>query len=336
MRHFVIVGVLVIIMTVLVNLVLTVGNLLPVEASVQAITVDQLFGVHFFLISFLFSLIFVFIAYSIVVFRAKPGETGFGKFFKSNNRLEFVWTSIPLLTVLGLSFLGSQSLAETLRSDPQAMEIKVVAFQWGWSFEYPASGVISTQLILPLNKQVLLRMTSKDVIHSFWVPEFRVKQDILPGANLEKTLRITPNQIGQYKVRCAELCGGSHAYMEAPVNVVSQADFDAFITAEMANVVTNPVDLGKKIAQTSGCISCHSLDGGKTVGPTWKGLAGSTVDLADGTQVVADDAYLKSSIQNPNLQIVKGYAANIMPKTYSTSLNDQQMGDIIAFIQSLK
>jgi cytochrome c oxidase subunit 2 len=330
------VGLLVIGMTLLVNAGLTVSNLLPVEASTQAVSVDRLFSIHFMLMSFLFSLITVFIGYSIVVFRAKPGDTQSGKFFKSNNRLELIWMVVPLITVMLLAFVGSQTLADTLRSDPQAMQIKVLAYQWGWTFEYPDTGITTNQLYLPVGKQVLFSMTSRDVIHAFWVPEWRIKQDILPGANLVKTLRITPSEIGNFKVRCAEMCGGSHAYMEAPVNVVSQADYDAWVSQQMAAVSANPEDRGKTVSQTLGCLSCHSVDGKKSIGPTWKGLAGSTVEFTDGTTAVADDAYLKQYIVNPDFKVIKGFPANVMPKTFGKTLTDQQISDIIAYIKTLK
>jgi cytochrome c oxidase subunit II len=336
MKHFVIVGVLVLLCTLLLNMVLTTSNLLPAEASTQAVTVDKLFSVHFALISFLFSLIAVFIGYSIVVFRAKPGDKTSGAFFKYNNKLEVVWTILPLGTVMVLAYMGSQNLADTLRADPQAMEVDVQAYQWGWTFVYPSSGVTSNKLYLPVNQQVLLRMSSKDVIHSFWVPEFRVKQDVLPGANLVKSLRITPTEIGNYKVRCAELCGGAHAYMEAPVLVVSKADFDAWISSEMTTSVADPVVRGQKSAQNSGCLSCHSVDGRAGVGPTWKGLFGSAAELTDGTTVVVDNTYLLNSIKDPNAVIAKGFQPNIMPKTYATSLTEQQINDILSFIQSLR
>ncbi len=129
-------------------------------------------------------------------------------------------------------------LSETLRSDPQALEVKVVGQQWSWRFEYPDSGIVSTELVLPVNKQTLLHLSSTDVIHSFWVPEFRVKQDALPGGpEFVRDLRITPTIVGEYKVRCAELCGVQHAYMEAPVKIVSQANYEAWV-----NEQTGPSD----------------------------------------------------------------------------------------------
>lgn len=140
--------------------------------------------------------------------------------------------------------------------------------------------------------------------------------------------------MGEYKVRCAELCGVQHAYMESPVKIVSQADYDKWVN-EQTGPSDDPVVRGKKAAKQYGCIACHSTDGSKLVGPTWKGLYGHDVPLEDGSSVKADDAYLKESIVQPGAKIVQGFG-NIMPPTYQTQLSDEQIEDIIKFINSLK
>lgn len=336
MKHYAIAGGLVVVVTVLVYLFLTNIGLLPVQASAQAQTIDSLFNLHFLMISFLFSLITVFLGYSLVVFRSKPGQNGDGVYFKGNNRLEVIWTVIPLGIVLYFSYLGSVSLAETRRVDPTAMEIKVVGGQWFWRFEYPDYGIVSNEMVMPVNKQALLKMTSVDVIHSFWVPEFRVKQDLLPGENLVRELRVTPSMTGEFKVRCAEMCGTSHAYMESPVIVVSQAEFDAWVQAELDAIGTDPVARGERWARTNGCISCHTLDGTPNVGPTWLGLYGSQHTLTDGSVVTVDDAYLLTSIIDPNAQVPVGFVPGVMPQNYKDTIPEQQINEIIEYIKSLK
>jgi cytochrome c oxidase subunit 2 len=214
------------------------------------------------------------------------------------------------------------------------MEIKVTAGQWFWKFEYPDYNVTSTTLSLPAEKQVLLQMKSDDVIHSFWVPEFRVKQDVLPGRFTE--LRVTPTLVGSYKVRCAELCGTSHALMENPVVVMAEADFKNWITEQQKLASASPADRGKKLAAENGCAACHSVDGSRIVGPTWKGLYGADVSLSDGTTVKADDAYLKESILLSNAKVVKGFQPNVMPQNYREKLSDDQISDIVEYIKSLK
>jgi len=335
MKHFVIASTLVILGTIVFYALLRVIGLLPTEASLQAVSIDRLFNVHFLLISFFFSLVVVFLIYSLVVFRRKPGQIEVGKHITGSTPLEITWTVIPLGIVLILSYLGSVSLAEIRRIDPQAMVVKVTAGQWFWKFEYPDYGITSSTLYLPVNRQVLLKMTSVDVIHSFWVPEFRVKQDVLPGANLVKELRITPTKIGSYTVMCAELCGGKHAEMTSPVIIVNQTDFDQWVKTE-STAMNDPVGRGQKYIKENGCTGCHSIDGSKLVGPTFMGLFGHSVQLADGASVTADQNYLKESILEPNAKIVKGFPPNIMPKNYGQALTEDQVNDIIAFLESIK
>jgi len=335
MRHFVIVGVLVLLLSVLTFWGLEAVGLMPVQASLQAQTVDWMFRLEMAVISFLFALIVVPLVYSLLVFRRKPGDTSDGEHIEGNTRLEVTWTVLPLITVLVFSYLGAVTLGETRRLDPNAMVVNVTAFQWGWRFEYPDYGIQSNKLYLPANRQVVLKMNSNDVLHSFWVSEFRIKQDVVPGRTTE--YRITPVQIGEYKVRCAEICGASHAYMEAPVVVVSQTDFQKWVQESVAaQAATSGPDpkRGEKLYNELGCKACHSIDGSKGVGPTWKGLWGEQVKLSDGTTVVADEAYIIESIRQPQAKIVAGFEQQAMPAF--TTLTDAELADLIAFIQTLK
>jgi cytochrome c oxidase subunit 2 len=283
----------------------------------------------------LLALIVVLMVYSILVFRRKKDDTTDAKHIEGNTRLEVFWTLIPLATVLVFAYLGSGSLAETMRVNPQALDVNVIATQWSWRFEYPELGVTSTELWLPVDQQVLLNMTSQDVIHSFWVPEFRVKQDILPGADLERQLRITPDKIGNYTLYCAEMCGRDHAVMSTEVKVISQADFDAWV-AEQTVVSDDPVERGRVWSEQFGCNACHTLDGSEGVGPSWAGLYDENVTLTDGSTVVADHEYLYQSICDPASQIVEGFQPIMPPNYCEDNITDDQIDDIIAFIESLK
>jgi cytochrome c oxidase subunit 2 len=333
MKHYIIIGALIIVSTILIYAGLTGIGLLPAQASLQAESIDQIMNVHVWLISFLFSLIIVILTYSLVVFRRKKGESGDGAYITGNNRLEIAWTLAPLAVVIFLAYIGAQSLGVVRRIDPSALKVKVIAAQWSWQFQYLDYGIVSTELKLPVGQQIDLQMTSRDVIHGFWIPEFRVKQDLLPGRTTD--LRITPTMIGSYKVSCSVLCGTKHAYMEGKVNVISKSDFDAWVTQQQSIVITDPVVRGQIQVAQNGCDSCHSVDGSKGIGPTWTRLYQSTVTLSDGTEVIADSAYLTNSIVNPNLQIVKGYSPNRMP-LFADSLDAKAIADIVAYIQSLK
>lgn len=335
MRHFVIVGILVIVVAVLTYVGLDAAGLMPVPASAQAAPIDWLWDLQVKIIAFLFALIVVPMLYSLLFFRRRKGDTTDAAHIEGNTKLEIVWTVIPLIIVLGLAYVGAQNLGETRRVDPNAMVVNVTGFQWGWRFDYPDYGITSTALYLPVNKQVLLKMTSTDVLHSFWVPEFRVKQDLVPGRFTE--LRITPTLIGDtYKVRCAEICGTSHAYMENPVIVVDDLNFDAWVVEQQklaAAAGQTPEGRGQALVAANGCAACHSVNGAAGIGPTWYQLAGSEVRLSDGSTVIADDAFLAESILQPQAKIVAGFENQQMP---AYSFTEEQIADIIAYIKTLR
>jgi cytochrome c oxidase subunit 2 len=333
MKHVVIIIILIVASTFLIHAGLTSIGLLPAEASAQSVEIDKLFGIHIWLISALFSLIMVVLLYSLIVFRRRKGETGDGAHITGNSTLEIIWTAVPLLAVIVLAYEGGKSLGIVRRIDPSAMQVKVIAGQWFWQYQYPDFGITTTDLYLPVGRQVDLVMTSNDVIHSFWVPEFRVKQDLVPGHITD--LRITPTLIGDYKVRCAELCGASHAYMEGLVKVVSQSDFDNWVTQQQSSAPMDPALRGQQLAEQYGCLNCHSTDGSEKTGPTWLGLYQSEVELTEGSNVVADENYLKTAIVNPNLQVVKGYPANVMPN-FGDLLEQTAVESLVAYIITLK
>jgi cytochrome c oxidase subunit II len=338
--HLLIASLLVVVVTVLLIVGMQYVRILPIAASAQAQPIDNLFHLELKVIAFLFSLIVVLMVYSIVIFRRKRGDTADAAHIEGNTRLEIVWTVAPLATVMFFAYLGGNALAATMTPEPKPLRIEVVGKQWAWSFVYPDSGVISDKLYLPVDKQALLLLRSEDVIHSFWVPEFRVKQDALPGGDdFVRELRVTPTEQGQYTVRCAELCGLRHTYMEAPVIVESQADFDSWLN-KAAGISDDPVVRGEKWATNFGCRSCHSIDGTKIVGPSWKDLCTGTAHLADGSSVAVDEAYLRESILNPNAKVVQGFAPGLMPAQFidpvsKKPISDDQIGDIIAYMNSL-
>ncbi len=339
LRHYVVMAILVAIVAVLTYLGLDALELMPVAAAAQAGPIDWLFDLQVKLIAFFFALIIVPMVYSLVVFRRRKGETGDGEHIEGNTSLEVTWTFIPLVIVVILGYIGADNLAQIRRVDPQAIEVKVVGFQWGWRFEYP-QGFVSNTLYLPVDKQVVLKMESSDVLHSFWVPEFRVKHDLVPGR--VEDYRITPTLIGDYKVRCAEICGTSHAYMLADVKVVPQVEYDAWVSeqaviaaAEAEAALANPdAGRGEKLYNEAGCKACHSLDGSKSVGPSWKGLWGSQVPLADGSSVLADEAYIIESIRDPSAKAHQGFSPFAMPSF--AYLKDGQVADLIEFIKTVK
>jgi cytochrome c oxidase subunit 2 len=336
MRHYVIAGILIGVVAALVYFLLVSIGILPAQSSAEAIPIDRLFGAHIILIAFLFALITVLMVYSMIVFRARKDDRGDGRHIKGSTKLEVFWTVVPLATVLYFSFLGSQVLAQTQQAEPDALDVNVVGGQWYWQFSYPDYNITSNELYLPVERETLLTMWSVDVIHSFWIPEMRVKQDLLPGENMKRQLRITPTQLGEYQVLCAEMCGLQHAYMYAPVHIVPQEEFDAWINQQLEMAQADPATRGQILAQNSGCLSCHSIDGSEKVGPTWLGLYESERQLVDGRTEVADDEYLHRGIVEPNADIPEGYRPNVMPQNYGETLTEEQINDLVEYIETLK
>ncbi|MBI4289166.1 MAG: cytochrome c oxidase subunit II [Chloroflexi bacterium] len=201
-------------------------NFMPPEAAAQAGPVDRLFDLLLVVAAVVFALCLVGLVYSAVVFRRRRGDAADGPPWHGHVPIEVAWTIVPLVIVLFFSVYGAVVLKDITRpSGPiPELEVRVTASQWSWRFEYPEYQVASSELRLPVNRPVLLRLHATDVIHSFWVPEFRSKQDAVPG--MDTILRITPNRTGEYKVECAEMCGIAHAYMLAPVRVVEPSAFE--------------------------------------------------------------------------------------------------------------
>ena len=337
-KHFVIVAVIVLVTAIITVVGLSRVRWMAAPASAQARSVDSLLGIELVAIGFLFALVMVFMLYSLVAFRQRKGEEEDGDHFEGNTKLEITWTVIPLITVLVLAVLGARGLTEATAARADEMTVEVTAFSWGFKFAYPEQGIEASPIMyLPVDQHILLDMNSvdTDVIHDFWVPEFRVKQDLVPGVPTK--LRITPNKIGKYTVLCDELCGTGHNNMQAPIEVVSASDFDAWVAAQQPS--TDPAEmasLGAELAASQGCAACHNITGDPGgIGPTWKGLFGHEVELSDGSTVTADDAYIAESIANPTAKIVAGYQP-IMPASYGQVLTEQQISYLVAYIKSLQ
>jgi cytochrome c oxidase subunit 2 len=237
--------------------------------------------------------------------------------------------------VIGIAIWGAGHLYEITASEPDELVIEVTGFQFGWRFDYPEHDVSSGELFLPRGRQILFKITSTDVIHDFWVPEFRIKQDAVPGRWTE--LRVTPTKVGDYRVRCAELCGYAHTTMYAPVVVVEPSEFEAWLAGQEVerppSEELSPAELGARLVEEQGCLSCHSLDGTELVGPTWQGLFGAERRMEDGSTVVADDQYLRDSILDPQSHVVDGYP-NIMPAAYEF-LSEEELDAVVEYIKTL-
>ena len=354
-KHVISVTALVLITTVALFYVFDFMFQTPTVASEEAVLIDGFIDLHLWMMSFLFSLIMVIVLYSAFIFRLKddedPEET-YGSHVEGNTVLEIAWTIVPTIVVIIFGVYAITVLGEILAPEPDEMTVHVTGRQWSWSFNYPdLENRGNVDLVLPVNQPVLLEMESEDVLHNFWVPEFRVKQDLVPGS--VEVLRFTPTEVGEFTLRCAEICGLQHAVMLANVNVVSEADWDTFqqevLDRPLFSELT-PEERGEIwwSAAGFGCDSCHTIDGTEVNAPTWLDLYGSEETLADGTTVIVDDEFIIESILNPDATIIEGYADNLMPEDYEERIAQAEadilnnegieiniLEDLIAFMKTL-
>lgn len=211
---------------------------------------------------------------------------------------------------------------------------------WSWMFEYE-NGIKTDTLYVPVDKPVTLDLISLDVIHSFYIPAFRVKEDIVPGRG--NKIWFIAQKEGSFELFCTEYCGLSHSYMFTDLKAMPQKDFDAWYakmadTTKKAGEVANPAAEGRRLVELNGCIACHSADGTKIVGPSFKGVYGHSVVVeTDGKEreIIADDEYIKRSIYEPNADVVKGFVKGQMI-SYKNQLKDEEVSKIIEYLKTLQ
>jgi cytochrome c oxidase subunit II len=306
---------------------------LPTPASKQADRIDFVFWFVTGISIAIFGLVAAVILYSVVRFRARPDDDSDGAPIHGNTGLEIAWTAVPAVLVTAIAVVSAVALAENEHVPKRHLQVTVTAQQFAWSFSYPTyKGLTVTNLHLPLNETVELKMQSKDVIHSFWVPQFRQKQDLVPG--ITTRVVVTPKRIGTYPVVCTELCGEGHALMRAEAVVMKPKAFAAWVKAEeqqaaKASQGATGGGPGLVVFNNSGCSACHTFKpaGSKaTTGPDLDSLA---ADAVRARKPLA--AFVHESIVDPNAYIEKGYQPNIMPSTFK-SLPKQQLDALVQFL----
>lgn len=245
--------------------------------------------------------------------------------------LEFIWSFIPLMIFMGV-FVWGWIIFHQMRTMPEnGLEVHVFARQWAWDFVYKSGKKVTNELVVPVNQDIKLIMTSADVLHSFYIPSMRIKQDVVPG--MYTALWFRAEKTGNYHVFCTEFCGAAHSQMLARMKVVSQEEYEAWLQESDEDLTL--AQKGAKLANSKGCIACHSVDGSVKVGPTWKGLWGkSNHEMVTGTKINVDENYLRESILNPNAQVVKGYPAGVMP-TYQGQVSEPELAALIEYIKEL-
>jgi cytochrome c oxidase subunit 2 len=312
----------------------------PEDGGSAAGPIDTLYDVLLICSVPIFVLVMAIVIYSVMKFRARPGDTRDGAPIHGNTRLEVIWVTIPFIIVSALSVYGWIVLDDIEAKEKDPLVVRVTGQQFTWRFEYPQK-IKSDELILPKDRPVEFRIKTEDVIHSFWVPEFRLKSDTVPG--ITTTVRTTPNKVGEWNVVCAELCGIGHATMRQEVKVLEASAFDSWMQKQMQAAqegggaggggsggaqgggggAQSASAQGKQIFNDTGCGSCHALaDAGSSgaVGPGLDKLSKAT------------EAYVKESIVDPQADVVKGFPAKVMPDNYEEQLSSGEIDALTEYL----
>ena len=307
-------------------------------ASEQADPIDTLLRVMIVLSSFVFAIVMVALAYFVWRFRAKPGDESDGEPIHGNTKLEIIWTVIPTIIVLfgaGYSWIVLNDIEE---AKADRMHVNVTAEQFAWTFEYPGAKVTSTELVVPVDRQVEFTVRAKDVLHSFWVPEWRIKRDAVPDNAPDDTFVVDPNKTGSFAVVCTEYCGVGHPTMRAPVRVVSAAEFEKWVEKQKGGGDTSAGggpreeeggqesgnEQGIQIFESTGCGSCHTL-----------AAAGTNAEVGpelDASLKGKDEAYIRRAITDPNADLASGFDKGIMPDNYGEELEKRELDALVRLL----
>ena len=288
------------------------------------------YNLYFILMAFVWLVVTIPLVYfSFKYRRKKPKEDG--AYIEGNTLLELIWTIVPLVIVL---LLGVQTWAvyKDYREVPRdAYEINVEGFMWGWNVTYPEGIKMKNELRVPVGTPVKVSLSSKDVLHAFYIPEYRVQEEAIPGRTTYFWFR--PSKAGQYSAYCTEFCGTGHSLMLAKVTAMEKNDFQTWMANyKEATAMLSPVERGKKLVQDLGCLGCHTLTGEKSAGPTLQGIYERETVLADGRRIKADEEYIEHSIETPNEAVVKGYTPTMPPY----KLPDEDEHAIVEYLKTLK
>jgi cytochrome c oxidase subunit 2 len=308
-------------------------NLMPEQASTRAVLVDQLFDVLIGIATVIFLLVEGVLLYAAFRFRRKKGDEADAVPVHGNARLEVIWTLIPALVVTFIAFYSYQVLAEGEKPEEDPMVVEVVGRQFTWEFRYPEQGISSQVLHLPVDRPVRFEITAEDVIHSFWIPEFRAKRDATPGQVSELVMR--PIQTGTFPVRCAELCGPGHSAMETQVVVEPLQDFEAWTTSQVA-ALSGTAATGSELFLKYGCQACHTLSDAQAsgmVGPALDGIGSTAANRVPGMDA---RAYLTASIVEPGAFLVPGYPDGVMPLDLAKRIPEADLQVLVDYLLSQK
>jgi len=305
---------------------------LPTDASREAGRIDFVFWFVVIICIVIFAIVAAAILYSVVRFRAAPDDLEDGPPIHGHTALEITWTLIPTLLVTAIGIASAIVLSRNDAAGKDPLRVNVTAQQFTFSFSYPAAnGLTSGTLMLPEGRSTVLHMTSKDVIHAFFVPEFRQNEDVLPG--MSTTLVITPTRLGTYPVICNELCGLGHALMRTTVQVVTPTQFAKWLKSQSAAISSpNPSVSGKAVFTNNGCGACHTLTASGSKGSIGPDLDKLLAYAAQAKQPL--EPFVRQSIVAPNAYIQPGFPKNVMPQTFGSSLTKAQLDALVQYLIS--
>ncbi|MGD0714933.1 MAG: cytochrome c oxidase subunit II [Gaiellaceae bacterium] len=303
---------------------------LPRPAAREASRIDFTIWFVIVICIVIFAIVAAAILYSVVRFRARPDDHEDGPPIHGHTGLEITWTLIPMLLVTAIAIVSAIVLARDGAQGKNVLRVNVTAQQFAWSFSYPdAKGLTTGSLMLPKGRSVLLRFTSKDVIHSFWVPEFGQKQDTVPG--MHPTLHITPDRLGTFPVICTELCGLGHALMRAQAVVITPAAFAKWLKSQSAAISSpNAAVSGAAVFKNNACGACHTLAAAGASGKVGPDLDKLAAYAKQARQPL--ESFIRESIVSPNAYIQPGYPKNVMPQTFGKSLSKPQLDSLVKYL----
>jgi cytochrome c oxidase subunit 2 len=306
---------------------------LPKQSSTLAPEIDSSFNFVLYVCLVFFVGIVAAALWFAIRYRKRKGNTIATTGLDHSLKLEVTWTILPAILLLGLFMVGFKGFVSAHVAPADALEVKVTAEKWMWTFSYPDGTVTTNELGVPKDRPVKLIMSSKDIVHSFYVPEFRVKQDVVPGAYTLIWFQAT--EAKEVALLCAEYCGTGHSDMLGKVTAMDESKFKEWLAngGSAGDPKMPPAERGKMLFNQKSCSNCHSVDGTRIQGPSLKGVFGRNEQLEGGANVLVDENYIRESLMDPQAKIVKGYPGS-MP-TFRGLLKDKDVDAIIAYLKTV-
>src|SRR5580700_6778563 len=303
-------------------------DIFPPRAATSSIQVDALYMFLLAVSGVMTILIFFFVVFFSFKYRRRKGDP-MPRAIHGSLPLEILWSVIPLMIMMVMFAWGTKLYFEYYTPPKDTLDVYVTGKQWMWKIQHPDGQREINELHVPTGRAVKLILASEDVIHSFYLPAFRLKHDVVPGSY--QTFWFEPTQPGRYHIFCAEYCGTNHSRMIGWVTVMDPVRYQAWLSG--ANTGESMAELGERVFQQYGCVTCHVLDQQGRV-PSLRNVFGKPVQLDDGQTVLADESYIRESILNPNAKIVKGYHRDIMP-VFQGQIGEESLLRLIVYIKSL-